>query len=64
LGGQFSQLYLRFIVTNILGVPNVLHLFRFPELLFQIFDQLQEALCGDGIVDQGGRPLGLFQPPL
>src|SRR6267142_4994345 len=26
--------------------------------------QLQEALCGDGIVEQGGRPLGLFQPTL
>jgi hypothetical protein len=34
------------------------------ELLFQISDQLKEALCGDGIVEQGNRPLGLFQAPL
>jgi hypothetical protein len=39
-------------------------LFREPELIFQIFNQLQEALCGDGIVEQGDSPLGLFQPPL
>ena len=39
-------------------------LFRKPELIFQIFNQLQEALCGDGIVEQGDSPLGLFQPPL
>ena len=39
-------------------------LLRQPKLFFQIFDQLLEALSGDGVVAQGSRPLGLFQPPL
>src|SRR5882672_10640660 len=39
-------------------------LLRQPKLFFQIFDQLLEALCGDGVVSQGSRPLGLLQPPL
>ena len=40
----------------------VLH--RQAKLLFQIFDQLLEALRGDGVIAQGSRPLGLFQPSL
>src|SRR5712692_4366562 len=39
-------------------------LLRQPKLFFQIFDQLIEALSGDGVVSQGSRPLGLLQPPL
>ena len=39
-------------------------LLRQPKLFFQIFDQLLEALSGDGVVSQGSRPLGLLQPPL
>ena len=39
-------------------------LLREPKLFFQIFDQLLEALSGDGVVSQGSRPLGLLQPPL
>jgi len=39
-------------------------LLRQPKLFFQIFDQLLEALSGDGVISQGSRPLGLLQPPL
>ena len=39
-------------------------LLRQSKLFFQIFDQLLEALGGDGVVSQGSRPLGLLQPPL
>jgi hypothetical protein len=39
-------------------------LLRQSMLFFQIFDQLLEALGGDGVVSQGSRPLGLLQPPL
>ena len=33
-------------------------LLRQAKLLFQIFDQLLEALRGDGVIAQGSRPLG------
>ena len=39
-------------------------LLRQPKLFFQIFDQLLEALSGNGVVSQGSRPLGLVQPSL
>jgi len=61
-GGQCLQRYLRFVVTNF-GRASV-HLLRFPELLFQIFAQLQETLRRDGVIEQGNSPLGLFQAPL
>jgi hypothetical protein len=39
-------------------------LLRQPKLLLQFFHQLLEALCRDGVIAQGSRTLGLFQPPL
>src|SRR5712664_2740473 len=46
------------------GSVAVRRLLRFAELLFQIVHQLLEALRGDGIAEQGNRPLGLIQAPL
>ena len=47
-----------------IGPTLKVDLLRQPKLFFQIFDQLLEALSGDGVVAQVSRPLGLLQPPL
>jgi len=47
-----------------IGPTLKVDLLRQPKLFFQIFDQLLEALSGDGVVSQGSRPLGLLQPSL
>jgi hypothetical protein len=52
------------LTTRSLGPMLKVDLLRQPKLFFQIFDQLLEALSGDGVVSQGSRPLGLLQPPL